>query len=192
LLSPELQETKNLLNRLGQPGVAAARRDFVGVLLNPTQGPRVVHRAPLEAPEASTTASLDAPEDKPIQAISSYIAGQTYYSAYPRKGDVLVAMREPQNRHDPNAVGLWLHDRQAGHLPRRDAAAIAPRMDAGFRVEVVCVRARGNAKNGAPIRIRVFEASEAPAESRPWCGCGSMSNNEFEPTRFARGSTQTR
>ncbi len=167
VLSPELQQTKDLLNWLGQPGVIAARRDFVGVILGPTQAPRVVHRAPVEVPEESATARLDATEEKPVQAFSSYIAGQTYYSAYPRKGDILVAMREPQNRYDPNAVSLWLHDRQAGHLPRRDAAAIAPRMDAGFRVEVVCVRVRGNAKNGALIRIRVFEASEAPAKSLP-------------------------
>lgn len=155
------------MTRLGQPGVVAARRDFVCAILGPTQVSRVVHRAPVEAPGKPTVVRLDATEEKPIQASSSYIAGQTYYSAYPRKGDILVAKREPQNQHDPNAVSLWLGDRQAGHLPRRDAAAIAPRMDAGFRVEVVCVRARGNAKNGAPIRIRVFESSEASAKSQP-------------------------
>lgn len=165
-LSPELQEKRNLLNWLAQPGVMAARRDFVDMILGPTQAPRVVHRAPAEEPARPDT-RLDVPEEKPIQVSSSYIAGQTYYSAYPRKGDILVAKREPQNQHDPNAVSLWLHEQQAGHLPRRDAATFAPRMDSGFRVEVVCVRARGNAKNGAPIEIRVFEASEAPAKSLP-------------------------
>jgi len=167
VLSQEQQETKNLLTWLGQPGVMAARRDFVGAILGPTQAVRVVHRAPPETPDTPTAFRPNTPEEKPVQVLSSNIAGQTYYSAYPRKGDVLVAVREPHNPHDSNAVSLWLHDRQAGHLPRRDAATVAPRMDAGFRVEVTCVRARGNAKNGAPIQIRVFEPSATPAESMP-------------------------
>lgn len=167
MLTPEMQETRNRLTRLGQPGVLAARRDFVVGILGPTQAPRIVHRAPGETPEPPLAYRPDTPEEKPVQVFSSCIAGHMYYSAYPRKGDVLLAVREPENPHDPNAVSLWLHDRQAGHLPRRDAAAIAPRMDAGFRLEVVCIRARGNARNGAPIQIRVFEASDAPVESLP-------------------------
>lgn len=167
VLSPDIQETRNLLTRLGQPGFVAARRDFVSAILGPTQARRIVHRAPAETPEAPLACRPDTPEEKPVQVLSSYIAGHMYYSAHPRKGDVLLAVREPQNPHDPNAVSLWLHDRQAGHLPRRDAAAIAPRMDDGFRLEVVCIRARGNARNGAPIQIRVFEASDAPVESLP-------------------------
>lgn len=33
---------------------------------------------------------------------------------------------EPSNPHDPNAVGVWVDDKQVGHLSREDAQFVAP------------------------------------------------------------------
>jgi hypothetical protein len=39
----------------------------------------------------------------------------------------LVLVREPQNEHDPNAIGVWNAERtlQAGYVPRETAADLA-------------------------------------------------------------------
>ncbi|MFF9551158.1 HIRAN domain-containing protein [Methylobacterium fujisawaense] len=50
----------------------------------------------------------------------------------PRLGDRLHLVRDPENPHDANAVGVWWRNaHQIGHLPRYAAAAVAPLLDAG-------------------------------------------------------------
>jgi hypothetical protein len=59
----------------------------------------------------------------------------------------LALVREPENEHDPNAVGIWNADRtlQAGYVPREQAAALDGseqavslwRMGVGLRVLIV-------------------------------------------------------
>lgn len=157
------------------PGIAAARTDFVNEILGSSPTPRIIHRAPPETSDdviagghvETSTGELAESEQQPVLKLSSHIAGQFYYTASPRKSDVLEAVRKPDNPHDPNAVGLWLHNRQAGHLPRDVAATVAPLMDKGCRAQVVCIRARGNSKQGAPIAIELFEPSRDQEEHPP-------------------------
>ncbi len=62
-------------------------------------------------------------------------------------GRRLVLVPEPDNPHDPNAVGVWNEERtlQAGYVPRDDAAALAGdeqavslwRVEGGLRMLVV-------------------------------------------------------
>jgi hypothetical protein len=47
-------------------------------------------------------------------------------------------VREPGNEYDPNAIAVWVGDRQIGHINRDDAADLAPLID---RVEAAGWRA---------------------------------------------------
>ncbi|OAN51421.1 hypothetical protein A6A04_15995 [Paramagnetospirillum marisnigri] len=48
-----------------------------------------------------------------------------------RQGDVLAAIREPDNPYDRHAIALWTFDAQVGHVPANVACDLAPLMDAG-------------------------------------------------------------
>ena len=43
--------------------------------------------------------------------------------------DILIALREPDNPHDANAIAWWSELAQVGHVPAELAEALAPRMD---------------------------------------------------------------
>lgn len=78
-------------------------------------------------------------------AITS-IAGLQYYdyddddeligSIRPEHGDRVQLVRRPDNRHDRNAVEIWWRDArfQLGHIPRKEAAELAPLLDDGANV----------------------------------------------------------
>ena len=48
--------------------------------------------------------------------------------------------REPDNPHDPNAIGVWFLDDRLGYLPSPVARKLAPMIDAGkqFTAKLVC------------------------------------------------------
>ena len=62
-------------------------------------------------------------------------------------GRRLALVREPDNEHDPNAVGIWTEERtlQAGYVPREPASALRGdeqaislwRTEGGLRVLIV-------------------------------------------------------
>ena len=54
----------------------------------------------------------------------------------PAHGDRVQLVRRPDNRYDHNAVEIWWRDARfmLGHLPRREAAELAPLLDAGANV----------------------------------------------------------
>ena len=60
-----------------------------------------------------------------------------------RRGSIqLELFRERGNRHDKNAISVWVDGEKIGHLPGEHAAEIAPQVDAGselvpFAVEIV-------------------------------------------------------
>lgn len=53
----------------------------------------------------------------------------------PHPGQVVQLRREPDNPADPLAVGVWTDAWRIGYLDRQVAARLAPRLDAGLRVE---------------------------------------------------------
>jgi len=70
---------------------------------------------------------------------NSPLAGSQYYAlgAYwseIRVGDPLVLIREPDNRHDRNAIRVEWHGHQLGYVPRAENRAVAAAMDAGDRL----------------------------------------------------------
>jgi hypothetical protein len=62
-------------------------------------------------------------------------------------GRRLALVREPENEHDPNAVGIWNEERtlQAGYVPREETAGLSGdeqaislwRVEGGLRVLIV-------------------------------------------------------
>jgi len=54
----------------------------------------------------------------------------------PQHGDRIQLVRRPRNQHDPNAVEVWWRDGQfqLGHIPRKEAAELAPLLDGGANV----------------------------------------------------------
>ena len=47
-------------------------------------------------------------------------------------------VREPENRHDENAIALHIGKRKAGYIPRKLAVELAPLLDCGYSAEVIC------------------------------------------------------
>jgi hypothetical protein len=76
---------------------------------------------------------LDARPDAVTAA--DWVAGAWYYPGALMEGaddgDILVAIREPDNPHDENAIALWSAAAQVGHMPAVTAAILAPMVDGG-------------------------------------------------------------
>ena len=51
-------------------------------------------------------------------------------------GQILEAVREPENPHDAKAILLRLNGRNVGHIPRSYNSVHASHMDAGGRLKV--------------------------------------------------------
>lgn len=77
----------------------------------------------------------------PIVGLRHRIQGATLESLECGVGHQLVLVRDPQNRHDPNAVGVWdepeLH--QLGWIPSDAAVIVAEALDAGRKLVAWCV-----------------------------------------------------
>lgn len=70
----------------------------------------------------------------------SPLAGSQYYALSSvwreiRVGDRLSLTREPDNRHDANAIRVEWNGRQLGYVPRAENRALAAAMDRGDAVE---------------------------------------------------------
>ena len=63
-----------------------------------------------------------------------YHAGMQLWQAM-KPGDALTLVREPDNRHDANAVRVDWHGQKLGYLPRAENRAVAAEMDRGTRIE---------------------------------------------------------
>jgi len=83
--------------------------------------------------------------DKYLGDIRTRIVGRQYYDGQVRLEEDISLEREPDNEHDPNAIGVMNQDsEQVGHLPRELAHWLAPLIDAGK------VRAEGRCENPFP------------------------------------------
>ena len=79
-------------------------------------------------------------EEVKVLVQSSPLAGSQYYALSSvwdeiRVGDKLLLKREPENRHDGNAIRVEWNGRRLGYVPRRENRALAAAMDRGERVE---------------------------------------------------------
>ncbi len=83
---------------------------------------------------------LAAAESVKVLVQSSPLAGSQYYAAAKvwkdiRIGDRLTLTREPDNRHDRNAVRVDWQGQQIGYVPRAENGAVARALDAGEKLE---------------------------------------------------------
>lgn len=95
--------------------------------------------------------SAGAAESVKILVQSSPLAGSQYYALSTvweqiHPGDKLLLTREPDNRHDANAIRVEWHGQRLGYVPRAENQALAAAMDRGERVEAR-VSALRRAKN---------------------------------------------
>lgn len=79
-------------------------------------------------------------EEVKVLVQSSPLAGSQYYAlsavwADIRPGDKLLLKREPDNRHDANAIRVEWNGHQLGYVPRAENRALAAAMDRGEKVE---------------------------------------------------------
>ena len=70
-------------------------------------------------------------------------------------GAELSLRREPFNRHDINAIGVWFRNEHLGYVPRRDNPMLARLMDRGERLEARVVRLLESDNPWRRVRIRV-------------------------------------
>ena len=127
----------------------------------------VIPKRPLNV-AAALTAALLATASVPIQAQqvrllvqSSPLAGFRYHEApglFPelRVGDRLDLVREPDNPHDPNAVGVEWRGRRRGYVPRRENSALAWAMDRGEPVSARISTLRTHRNPRQRVAFEVF------------------------------------
>ena len=90
---------------------------------------------------------------------SSPLAGSQYYGANRvwgeiRIGDRLSLAREPDNRHDRNAVRVEWNDQKLGYVPRAENRAVAHALDTGEKLDA---RVSGLRDDPDPWRRIEFE-----------------------------------
>ena len=93
--------------------------------------------------------------------IKTKIHGTTFHKGYERIpllniGYKLELVREPENQYDKNAIRINNGSgQQLGHVPRLDAAALAPLMDGGTEAEAFVSSIVGGGDLNWGVRIRI-------------------------------------
>jgi hypothetical protein len=94
---------------------------------------------------------------------SSPLAGAQYHeldAVWPqlREGDPLELAREPDNRHDANAVQVRWQGHLLGYLPRRENRAVATAIDRGRALSARIIRLQENADPWQRVKVQVLAA----------------------------------
>jgi len=92
---------------------------------------------------------------------SSPLAGYQYHEAAAvwnelKIGDALTLVREPDNRHDANAVRVEWRGRMLGYLPRAENRSVAAEMDRGTPVAARIARLREHRDPWQRVLVEVF------------------------------------
>ena len=103
------------------------------------------------------------------------VAGAFYYPGAHMDGagygDILMAIREPDNPHDENAIALCSALAQVGHVPSIAAAMLAPAMDSGHALWARIVR-EVTTDQPSTVLVEMFgpavEAGKADSEEFGW------------------------
>jgi hypothetical protein len=92
---------------------------------------------------------------------SSPLAGSQYYAANRvwaamRPGDRLTLTREPDNRHDRNAVRVDWKGQQLGYVPRAENRSVARALDAGEKLEARVSKLRDDPNPWRRVEFEVY------------------------------------
>ena len=77
-----------------------------------------------------------------------------------RSGNQLRVVRQPTNKYDKNAIGVFWGSKQLGHVPRGLAAELAPVMDAGIEIKAM-------KENGPVAVIKLYWDDGQPEKEIP-------------------------
>lgn len=105
--------------------------------------------------------SLAAAESVKILVQSSPLAGSQYYAVSKvwneiQPGDRLTLTREPDNRHDRNAIRVDWKGQQLGYVPRAENRAVARALDAGEKLEARVSRLRNDPNPWQRVEFEVY------------------------------------
>ena len=100
-------------------------------------------------------------EEVTILVQSSPLAGSQYYALSSvwgeiRPGDKLLLKREPENRHDANAIRVEWNGHQLGFVPRAENRALAAAMDRGEKVEARVARMKRHRNPWQRVEFEVY------------------------------------
>ena len=100
-------------------------------------------------------------ESVKILVQSSPLAGSQFYAVSSvwqeiQLGNRLTLIREPENRHDRNAVRVEWQGRQLGYVPRSENRAVARAMDSGERLEGRVSRLREDPDPWRRVEFEVY------------------------------------
>lgn len=92
---------------------------------------------------------------------SSPLAGSQYYAlarlaSQIRPGDRLTLTREPDNRHDRNAVRVDWNGQPLGYVPRSENRAVARALDAGESLEARVAKLRDDPNPWMRVEFEVY------------------------------------
>ncbi len=98
----------------------------------------------------------------PLGWIPTWIVGRRYYVAAPHPNAALPCERQPDNLSDPNAIAVYAtRGGQVGHLPRYDAAYLAPLVDRGAIRLTARLAAQDDPHGRTAIRLEVWADDNA-------------------------------
>jgi hypothetical protein len=100
-------------------------------------------------------------ESVKILVQSSPLAGSQYYAVAQvwhaiRPGDRLTLTREPDNRHDRNAIRVDWNGQQLGYVPRAENRAVARALDAGEKLEARVSKLRDDPDPWQRVEFEVY------------------------------------
>ena len=92
---------------------------------------------------------------------NSPLAGSQFYAVAKvwneiRIGDRLTLTREPDNRHDHNAVRVDWNGQQLGYIPRKENRAVARALDEGERLEARVTKLRDDPDPWQRVEFEVY------------------------------------
>ena len=92
---------------------------------------------------------------------NSPLAGSQYYAVSTswtdiRVGDRLTLIREPDNRHDRNAIRVEWNGHKLGYVPRAENRAVAQALDAGETLDARVTRLRDDPDPWRRVEFAVY------------------------------------
>ncbi len=104
-----------------------------------------------------TSESTLTPISGPLGWFPTWIVGRRYYTPVPPPDTALPCERQPDNLSDPDAIAVYgPHGGRVGHLPRYDAAYLAPLIDRGAIRLTARLADADDPHNRTAIRLEVW------------------------------------
>jgi hypothetical protein len=103
---------------------------------------------------------------------SSPLAGIQFYTAKEwwaemQIDDRLELIREPDNRHDGNAVRVEWKGHKLGYVPRRENQAVAQEMDRGTRLSANISKLQRHRSPWQRLKMNIYVLSPTSPDSTP-------------------------